>query len=54
MEIVSVRKREDKPLPHEKFHYTMACYTFHLAVGATIKGTAIKSGTIDQRVFSIY
>ena len=48
MEIFLVRKEGDKPILHEKLQYVMACYSFHLASGATLQANTIKSGTIKK------
>ena len=48
MEIFLVRKEGDKPILHEKLQYVMACYSFHLASGATLQANTIKSGTIKE------
>ena len=48
MEIFSIRKKGEEPIPHQKLQYTMAMYAYELASGDTIQGIKIRSSTIKD------
>lgn len=47
MEVFSVRKAGNKPVPHIKLQYIMVACAFNFATGVTIQTNIIKTSTIN-------